>query len=992
MSLNNKTVDLSSWSITRKELQLFFASPIGYLFLGVFVAFTLFIFFWAESYFARNIADVRPMFEWMPVLLIFLSAAITMRMWSEERRTGTLEHVMTLPVSTWQFVQGKFGACKMLLILALLLTLPLPITISLIGNLDWGPVISGYLATVLLGSAYIAIGLYVSSRSDNQIVSLIVTALVCGVFYMLGSGVFTNLVSNDTGETLRLLGSGSRFESITRGVLDIRDFYYYISIAVVFLVLNRYSLERDRWAADGNTGHHNRWRLVTGLIAVNVLAFNFVLAPFSSLRIDTTEGKIYSISDATRGYLGQLQEPLLIRGYFSAKTHPLLAPLVPEVKDLLKEYETEGKGNIRVEFIDPVTNAEAEEEANSKYGIRPVPFRVADRYQSAVVNSYFNILVQYGDEYKVIGFDDLIEVKAQNESDLDVKLRNPEYDITNAIKQVLYAYQSGGNLFDSIGNGVHFTAYVSRDQKLPKSLAEFNGKLRQLLADEAEKSSGKFTFNFIDPESDAATAQKIADEYGFQPMASSLFDTNTFYYYFLLTDDHIAVQISLPDDLTEEAMKRALDAGLKRFASGFVKTIGFVAPESNPYAAQMGQPPGASFNALQQSLNDNVTAKPTDLKSGKVPEDIDLLMVMAPENLDEASLFALDQYLMRGGTVIMATSPYRAQVQMQQQLTASEYNSNLGPWLDYQGLSIDKSLVMDQQNTAFPIPVTRQVGMFSVREISLLDYPYFPDMRSDELNQKNPVTSGLQQLTVPWASPILLDDSKNAGRTVVRLAQSSPSSWLSSDLDISPKMQPDGSTGFTAGQVVGPQLVAASVTGRFESFFADKESPLLKNADSKVNADTDSADNDAEDKAGSEVISTVIKHSPESARLILISSNAFAEDGVLRLQSSMAGNNYVNPLQFMINSVDWSLEDEGLLSIRSRSHFNRTLPPLSDEQRQFWEFLNYGLAVLGLIIIILAVFWQRQRTRHRYMRLLSTMTMQPSDARASTHNAQGAAA
>ena len=168
--------------IASKEMTLFFASPTAYLFLGSFVTITLFVFFWADAFFARNIADVRPMFEWMPILLIFLSAAITMRMWSEERRTGTLEFIMTLPTGTWRFVLGKFMACMWLLVIALLLTTPLPITVSLLANLDWGPVIAGYLATLLLGAAYISIGLFVSARSDNQIVSLMITTLVCGLF------------------------------------------------------------------------------------------------------------------------------------------------------------------------------------------------------------------------------------------------------------------------------------------------------------------------------------------------------------------------------------------------------------------------------------------------------------------------------------------------------------------------------------------------------------------------------------------------------------------------------------------------------------------------------------------------------------------------------------------------------------------------------------------------------------------------------------------
>ena len=102
--------------VAQKEVRLFFASPVAWLFLASFAAVTLFVFFWVESFFARNIADVRPLFEWMPILLIFLCAALTMRMWSEERRSGTLEHVLTQPASLWRFVLGKFQACFTLLL------------------------------------------------------------------------------------------------------------------------------------------------------------------------------------------------------------------------------------------------------------------------------------------------------------------------------------------------------------------------------------------------------------------------------------------------------------------------------------------------------------------------------------------------------------------------------------------------------------------------------------------------------------------------------------------------------------------------------------------------------------------------------------------------------------------------------------------------------------------------------------------------------------
>ena len=113
--------------------------------------------------------------------------------------------------------------------------MPIPLTVSLIGDLDWGPVWAGYLATLLLGAAYLSIGLFISARSENQIVSLISACVLCGLFYIIGAPSITHFFGNQVGEWLRLLGSGSRFDSITRGVIDISDLYYYFSIIFIFL-------------------------------------------------------------------------------------------------------------------------------------------------------------------------------------------------------------------------------------------------------------------------------------------------------------------------------------------------------------------------------------------------------------------------------------------------------------------------------------------------------------------------------------------------------------------------------------------------------------------------------------------------------------------------------------------------------------------------------------------------------------------------------------
>ncbi|MEE9411819.1 MAG: ABC transporter permease subunit, partial [Methylococcales bacterium] len=198
-----------SLHIAKKEFLTFFASPAALLFIAAFLAKTLFIFFWVETFFARNLADLRSLFQWMPLLLIFLVAALTMRLWSEERRMGTFEFLVTQPVSSASLVAGKFIASLLLVGLTLVLTLPLPITVSMLGELDWGPVWGGYLATFFLAAAYLGIGLTVSLVSENQIISLIITVVICSLFYLIGTPVLTALFSAETAEILKLMGTGS---------------------------------------------------------------------------------------------------------------------------------------------------------------------------------------------------------------------------------------------------------------------------------------------------------------------------------------------------------------------------------------------------------------------------------------------------------------------------------------------------------------------------------------------------------------------------------------------------------------------------------------------------------------------------------------------------------------------------------------------------------------------------------------------------------------
>jgi len=956
--------------VARRELAVFFATPAAFIFFGAFLAATLFIFFWVETFFSRNIADVRPMFEWMPLLLIFLSSAITMRGWSEEHRAGTLEALLTAPVSLPTLVLGKFVACLGLVAIGLVLTLPLPITVSFLGQLDWGPVFGGYLASLILAGAYIAIGLFVSAQFNSQIVSLIVSTLVCSLLYLLGSDTLTGFFGNNGAELLKLLGAGSRFDSITRGVIDVRDLAYCLSLVGIFLSLNVYSLERSRWAGNRANRVHRRWGWLTGLLIANFLLLNFWLAPIGVLRADLTAGNIYSISPATKSYLSRLQEPLLIRGYFSAQTHPLLAPLVPQIRDLLKEYEVAGKGKVKVEFVDPQEKPELEQEAGEKYGIRPVPFQTASRYQTAVTNSYFDILIKYGDAYQTLGFQDLIEVKSEGDTKLEVELRNPEHDITRAIKKVLYSYQGGGNLFTALSSPVVFHGYVSAENKLPKALVEVKQQLQEVLAALKSQGGDKFSFDFTDPEANGGSlATKLTQEFGMQPMVAGLLSSDTFWFYMTLESGGQQVQVALPSTLDKTALKSSIEASLKRFSKGMLKTIALYTPPSNPAMAQYGMPQGNTFQMLTRFAEQEHRVKPVDLLSGQVDPDADILVVVSPERLQEKQLFAVDQFLMQGGTVVLATSPF--DVNFQGDLSAEDKESGLKDWLAGYGISQPHNMVLDPQNAAFPVPVERNVGGFSVRETHLINYPYFVDIRGDGMNRASGLISGIDQLSMTWASPLIIDDGKNKGRKVVRLLESSKDSWLSDSMDIQPNFSRYGESGFAQGKAEGKQTLGVMVEGEFDSWFKGKTSPLIEDARKQAENEKKAQENAAKDQQANpadsgkkpEVIGQVLEHSPDSARIILLSSNTFLADTSLELASGAGGTRYLNPLQLVTNCIDWSLEDRDLLSIQGRGHFARTLLPMSKETRIVWEYLNYGLAACGLLIVwfLRRLAWTRAR-------------------------------
>ncbi len=938
-------------SVARKELRATFLSPVALIFVGSFLLVALFCFFWVESFFTRNLADVRPLFRWLPLLLVFLVSALGMRLWSEERKMGTLEVLFTLPVSVPQLVLGKFLSGLVLIAVALGLTLGVPITVEMLGDLDWGPVLGGYLAALLLAAAYLAVTLWISSLTDNPIVALILSVLACGALFVLGSPWFAGLFSGTTADLLRAVGTSSRFDSIERGVVDLRDLTYYLSLCTLFLALNVLSLRALRWSR-GAQRRRARIDAVLGvaLVAANLLVLNVWLAPVSRARIDLTADREYSISPVTKRVLRQAEEPLLIRGYISEKTHPLLAPLVPRIRDTLEEYGVVGGPNVHVEFVDPAQDEAAEKEANQRFGIHTTPFRFSDRHEKSVVNAYFTLLIQYGDQIETLPWSQLVEVEA-SETDIDVRLRNLEYDLTRAVQKVVYGFASVETVFAQLPHDAEVTFYVTPGA-LPETLATAPAAVDSVLDEIAARAGGRLTHRTVDLTADEAAQEALYEELGLQPLAMSPFARGGFYLHLVLqVGEHR--EILVPADTSSEAVVRDnLVAALGRCTPAALKTVGLVVGGSEepqqPTMPGMPPPPPTgklAYRGLEQVLSETYRVEALDLARGAVPGHVDVLVVLNPQQMAALEVFALDQFLMRGGSAIIAGGQFALQPPGQMGVVVAPVDTGLDAMLHTHGLAVDNRMVLDERSAPFPTPVIRDLGGFRVREIQLVDYAPFVDVRPEQMDRDNPALAGLPGVVLHWPSPVrILDEAPADDREYTSLLSSSGGAWTVTSFNANPDFEAHPDYGYAHGTTTAVYPLAAAVRGVLRSHYQGRQPPRPPEGENGPGA------------------SGVLEASPDTARLVVLGSGAFVSDPVLALSQSPGDAGLAN-LQLVHNLVDWCLEDVELLDIRTRGSYARTLIPDDEYSSRAWEWGNYLVALAAVVGIGLGTLGRRRRAR-----------------------------
>jgi len=230
--------------IFRREMAAYFFSPVAYIVISVFLLITGWIF--TSEIFLANDSSLRSVFNFIPFVFLFFVPAVTMRLLSEERKSGTIELLFTMPISDLEIVLGKYLAGLGLLVTALLFTLPYALTVIILGEPDIGMLVTGYIGLVLMGASYIAIGVFASTISGNQVVSFIISFLIIFVLWLINK--FLMLIPPFLVPFLQYLSIDYHFENISRGVIDSRDVIYYLSVIVFMLSLAKLSLESRKWS------------------------------------------------------------------------------------------------------------------------------------------------------------------------------------------------------------------------------------------------------------------------------------------------------------------------------------------------------------------------------------------------------------------------------------------------------------------------------------------------------------------------------------------------------------------------------------------------------------------------------------------------------------------------------------------------------------------------------------------------------------------------
>lgn len=415
--------------VARRELRGFFDQPTAYVLAVAFLGLGLYLAF--RSLYAMSVASLRPFFDLMPWLLVVFVPAVAMKSLAEERRSHTLEWLVAQPLSEIEIVLGKFLGNWLFVMIALAGTLPMAIGVLAVSEADPGIMLAQYFGAALLIAQMVAIGVWASSMTRNQITAFILGAFVCFALVLIGTPIVQIGLPPTIAGWAGQLSVISHFENVARGVVDLRDLLYFGSTCGLFMLLAVAALSQERLS--NRSDAFRRLRLGTGVIALAVLILNLLGGNVRG-RLDLTRDDLFTLSDGSREILGELDDVVNLTLFVSDDLPQEIQLILRDVRDLVADLRGASNGMLNTAEVNP---DEGEDEADqaSSMGVMPIEFNVLRDDELQVRRGYFGLAVTYADEQEVMPVVDRAD-------DLEFRLVSAIANMTMTEKPTL-AFMSG---------------------------------------------------------------------------------------------------------------------------------------------------------------------------------------------------------------------------------------------------------------------------------------------------------------------------------------------------------------------------------------------------------------------------------------------------------------------------------------------------------------------------------------------------------------------
>ena len=386
------------WTVAQREVTNFFDHPTAYIMVVAFLGLGLFLTF--RTIYAAGIATLRPFFDLLPWLFAIFIPAMTMRALAEERRSGTLEWLLAHPIRETEVVLGKFIGNWFFVLVALAGTIPTAFGLLKVSEADGGIMMAEYIGAALLAAQGVAIGLWASSLTRNQITAFILAASVSFTLVLIGTPVVLVGLPPIFGTGVSNLSVVGHFQNVARGVVDLRDVIYFLSTAGLFLFMAIGVMSRERLSA-GRSAHRRLSQGTAAMVAV-VVVLNLLGGNIRG-RLDLTQEGLYTLSDGTREILGGLDDIVTLKLVISDELPAELQPTLRDVADLVADLQGAADGRLVVENLNPNVDEEAAREARN-LGIQQNEFNVLRDDEFEVRRGWLGLALLYADQREVIPF------------------------------------------------------------------------------------------------------------------------------------------------------------------------------------------------------------------------------------------------------------------------------------------------------------------------------------------------------------------------------------------------------------------------------------------------------------------------------------------------------------------------------------------------------------------------------------------------------------